>query len=175
MCFQNSENIFLVCWLNFIGFNELQLSYDKQSILKQWNLANVESHTTKIQNSNIEKGVSLNPSKSKNFQRSYELEKSEDSEQNRATFKTQHSSVDMHLRRDVVNKTIIRAFNKFYIIHFKSKLNFNNKTRDFLYSSLWQKVNRKITSLTSFHKYFGKIDNNEFEGKLRQMIKIFWI
>ena len=99
-------------------------------------MANVENHTTKIQNSNIEKGVSLNLSKSKNFQRSYELEKSEGSEQNRATFKAQDSRMDMHLRRDVVNKTINRAFKKFYIIHFKSKLNFNNKTRDFLYSSL---------------------------------------
>ena len=119
----------------------------------------------KIQKSIIVKDGLSKPSKSKILPRSFELDKSEDTDKNGATFKVQYNRMDTHLRKDVVNKAIIRAFKNFYYKHFKPKLDFNN-TRDFLYSTLCQKVNRKITSLTSFHKYFGKIDNNEFEGKL---------
>ena len=120
----------------------------------------------KIQKNNIVKSGSPNLSKSNDLSRSNELDKSEDSDQNRAIFKVEYSRMDIYLRKDVVNKTILRAFNRFYINNFKPKLNFGNKTRDFLYSTLCQQVNRKVTSVISFHKYFGKIDNNEFEGKL---------
>ena len=128
-------------------------------------LANVQNDKIKIQKNNIVKDGLPNPTKSTILPKSYELDKSEDSDQNTATYKAQYSRMDIHLRKDVVNKTIIRAFKNFYIKHFKSKLDFNNKTRDFWYGALCQKVNRKIASLTSFHKHFGKIDNDEFEGK----------
>ena len=124
-----------------------------------------ENDMIKIQKSIIVKDGLSKSSKSKILPRSFELDKSEDTDKNGATFKVQYNRMDIHLRKDVVNKTIIRAFKNFYIKHFKSKLDFNNKTRDFWYGALCQKVNRKIASLTSFHKHFGKIDNDEFEGK----------
>ena len=94
-------------------------------------LANVQNDKIKIQKNNIVKDGLSNPTKSTILPTSYELEKSEDSDQNTATYKVQYNRMDIHLRKDVVNKTIIRAFKNFYIKHFKSKLDFNNKTRDF--------------------------------------------
>ena len=79
----------------------------------------------------------------------YRLVKREVSESNISATKAKYPRFNIHLRKDVINKTIIRALIRFYINLFKPKLNIKNKTRDFLFTFFVQNVKRKIISLPS--------------------------
>ena len=119
-----------------------------------------------IKKSNILNGDSPNSSKDNNSLRSFDSVKGKDSDEYVTAVKPKRSRVNTHLRKDVINKTIIRAFNKFYIQYFKSRFNCSNKTRDFIYSVLKQKVHTKIMSSSIYQEYFGIGDYSDSESKL---------
>ena len=96
----------------------------------------------------------------------YKLVKREVSESNISKIKAKYPRFNIHLRKDVINKTIFRAFNRFYIQYFKSRLNCSSKTRDFIYSVLKQKVHSKIISSSIYQEYFGIDDYSDSESKL---------
>ena len=98
--------------------------------------------------------------------RSPEQAKSEDSDGLITTVKAKLCRINIHMRKDVINKTIIRAFNRYYVKCFKPKLNFEGHTMNSLYRTLYQKVNQKFTLYAIYQEYFSLVDDTDNESKL---------
>ena len=128
--------------------------------MKHPSLANDEKNLKSIWKSNDVNGESPNSSDGKQLSRSSESSKNEDSDEYTATVKPKYSRVNIHLRKDVINKTILRAFIRFYTKYFKPRLNMKDMTRSFLYQTLHQNVNEKITSLANYQEYFNLVDDD---------------
>ena len=105
-----------------IGFNELQQGYDTKSDSKQASLEDYENNPNKIEMDKFPNGDSSDSLKSNNSSKSFKSDKCENSDEYVAKTKEKRVRSNLHLRKDVVNKTIIRAFIKFYVHNFKSKL-----------------------------------------------------
>ena len=156
--------------LYFVDLCEPNMIYDTNFVSKQANLIKDENVLNKIKNWEIKKSDSSNPIISTNPIESYEMAKSEDSENNMITIKVKSHRENTHLRKDVIHKSIIRAFNKFYIKCFRTKLNYEGKTLNSLYTYLSQQVKTKIVSSASYQEYFG-ITNEESDDS--KFIKVF--
>ena len=113
---------------------------------------------SKIQTKNIFHWDSPNSTKSSNFARVEkpdEQVKSEEFDDNILTPKTKYSRTDIHLRKDVVNKSIIRAFNRFYNKHFTFERRFNDNTKELFESIANQQVKDLIASSIDLQEYFS--------------------
>ena len=66
--------------------------------------------------------------------------------------------MDIHLRKDVVNKSIIRAFSRFYNKHFTFECRFNGNTKELFDSIANQQVKDLIASSIDYQEYFSMTD-----------------
>ena len=80
--------------------------------------------------------------------------------------KNKPSRANVRLRKDVVNKSIIRAFSRFYNKHFTSEFKFNCKTEDLADSIANFEVKNLITSSIDFEEYFSTINEEGLKSKL---------
>ena len=72
--------------------------------------------------------------------------------------KVKYSRANTHLRKDVVNKSIIRALNKFYNRRFKFRLIFDGHAKDFEQSICYKGVKNSITLSTDYQEHFSLIN-----------------
>ena len=94
-----------------------------------------------------------------------------------STKKSKPKSV--YLRRDVVNKAIFRALNKFYNKMFKHKTSYKGKSRDTLYNKFTSHVTKVFDSyqtkvtLNSQARTNGKLDSIKIFDFLFDNMKVF--
>ena len=162
-----AKNIFLTCLPNFLDINESQLNFDSKSIAKKASIANNVSDQEKVQDCSIFNDDSSSTSERKKLSSSSEQVKIKGSNKLMTTVNAKRCRINIHMRKDVINKTIIRAFSRFYIKCFKPKLGSKNQTTNMLYSSLYNNVNEKITSSASYQEYFGLADDPDRKSKLQ--------
>ena len=87
--------------------------------------------------------------------------------------KSKDSSKRVNLRKDIVNKTIIRAFKKFYNKLFKWKFKYKGKSRDFLYNKCAYFVKKVLKSTEHFQVLLSKVNDRNHNGKSVDLI--VWI
>ena len=101
-----------------------------------------------------------------NLDKSLEQPKSEEDEGNRTVSKYKYARVNTHLRKDVVNKTIIRALSRFYIRNFELNHNYMSNAKD-LIDFITQKQGKSlITSSISYQECFSLASQEGSESKL---------
>ena len=83
------------------------------------------------------------------------------------------ASKSVYLRRDVVNKAIIRAFNKFYNKLFKYRFSHTGKSKDFIYNKCVSTIRRILKSSESYKSLFLTIE--KAPSKSKQLFAIQFI
>ena len=74
--------------------------------------------------------------------------------------------MNIHLRKDVVNKSIIRAFGRFYNKHFTFEHRFFGNTKKLLDSIPHQQVEDLITSSINYQEHFDMANEKGPNSKL---------
>ena len=69
--------------------------------------------------------------------------------------KAKYSRTNVHLRKDVVNKSIIRAFSRFYNNNFTSEFEFDGDSKDLADSIAHSDDKNLITSSIDYEEYFS--------------------
>ena len=139
----------------------------------QASLANGGNSLSKILNIVILRLGSPKSAKSTNIiklEKSLEQVKSEEEEGSMTAPKPRYSRVNTHLRKDVVNKTIIRALSRFYIKHFKLNQNFNGNANEFVESIAHQQARNLINSSISYQEYFSLASEEGSESKVYHIV-----
>ena len=147
--------------------------YEKRLIPIQASLANGGKSLSKILNIVILRLGSPKSAKSTNIiklEKSLEQVKSEEEEGSMTAPKPRYSRVNTHLRKDVVNKTIIRALSRFYIKHFKLNQNFNGNANEFVDYIVNQKAKNLINSSISYQEYFSLANEEGSESKVYHIV-----
>ena len=79
----------------------------------------------------------------------------------------------VHLRRDVVNKAIIRAFKKFYNKLFKHRFAHKGKSKDYIYNKCASIVKRVLKSSESYQVLLSQVNNKNSKSKSVDVISRF--
>ena len=89
--------------------------------------------------------------------------------------KAKYSRTNVHLRKDVVNKSIIRAFSRFYNNNFTFK--FDGDTEDLADSIAHSDVKNLIISSIDYQEHFRITNEEGSKSKLFIILKVicFWI
>ena len=115
---------------------------------------------------------SPNSTKSTNvikLEKSLEQAKSEDDKGSMAVPKSKYTRTNTHLRKDVVNKTIIRALCRFYYKHFELNLDYNSNTKELVDSIAHHQANSLITSSISYQECFSLASQEGSKSKLQTL------
>ena len=83
------------------------------------------------------------------------------------------SSKGVHLRRDVLNKAIIRAFKKFYNKLFKHRFAHKGKSKDYIYNKCASIVKRVLKSSESYQVLLPQVNNKSSKSKRVDIISRF--
>ena len=102
-------------------------------------------------------------------EKSPEQAKSEDEKGSMAVPKSKYARENTHLRKDVVNKTIIRALCRFYYKHFELNLDYNSNTKELVDTIAHEKVKNLITSSISYQECFSLANQEGSKSKLHTL------
>ena len=79
--------------------------------------------------------------------------------------KSKDSSKRVHLRKDIINKAIIRAFIKFYNKLFKCRFLYHGKSKDYLYNKLHSIINKVLKSSESYKVLLSLVNSRNLKSK----------
>ena len=174
--YEKLVKIYLIHYnLNCVGFYGPEFIYERRIIPKQISLTNEENNLDNTQSNNIISWGSPNSTKSTQLHivdKYFEQGKSEELEDSMAVTKAKHSRLNTHLRKDVVNKSIVRALNRFYNRRFQFRIYFNGHAKDFEQSISYKKLKNLIILSTGYQEYFSMINE---EGSKSKLIIILWL
>ena len=148
---------------------------------KQKSQGNLGNHLDKdIESENIFHWGSSNDIKSSNLvsvENPNEQSKSKQLDEAIAMPKVKYSRTNVHLRKDVVNKSIIRAFSRFYNNNFISKFKFDGDAEDLADFIADSGVENLITSSIDYQEHFSITNEEGSKSKLLIILKVicFWI
>ena len=79
----------------------------------------------------------------------------------------------VHLRRDILNKAIIRAFKKFYNKLFKHRFSHKGKSKDFIYNKCASIVKTVLKSSETYQVLLSQVNNKNSKSKSVDIISKF--
>ena len=150
--------------------------HDTKFIPRQESQTSIKEDLSKIQSKSIFYWDSPNSTKSSNFTRVEkhdEQVKSEEFDDCLTTPKNKYTRMNIHLRKDVVNKSIIRAFGRFYNKHFTFEHRFFGNTKKLLDSIPHQQVEDLITSSINYQEHFDMGNEKGPNSKLTILVDCY--